>query len=518
MSSGWRGMVVIALIGCATMRCGGRPNGVRAGQSRLTILYPASYDERITGPLWADAARFLVFLALTEETQRGEVQGRLAERWEHSPDRREWTFHLRQEVRWHDGVPVTARDVAFSLDLYRNLALEWDAPGAYTERVVDDSTLIVTYPAPVRDPLHEWKVIWPAHLLAGLDPVHVLEWDFWVHPVGDGPYRYVRHVPKTMLELEANPDYYAGKPRIEHLILKFGGSRPIAELESGNVDAVRLFNQADLPRIARDTRFRAYHSVEPIGLQGIFWNEHSPLFRDPLVRRALTFAIDRKELLGVVNLPPDVRIPDAVFTDREYLRGDLPEPLPYDPDSAARLLDQAGWRDTDGDGVRDRNGRPFRFVALIPGGGPMALGRTPAYVQDRLRRLGVRMELEAMEASVLGTRMRAGDFEAAFFFFHNAIDAGPWEWFGPSSPIGYRNARMIAGLEAVKATTDLVEVERIYRELTPVFRADMPVTFLFPQVTTFVAHRRVRGIEGGFAESWITDLWLDEGQRPRRPR
>jgi len=472
-------------------------------------------DERILGPEHAEEHRFLVFLPLVDVNARGEAEGRLAERWSHSPNFREWTFHLHPNVRWHDGFPVTARDIEFSLALYQQPAMAWDPPNAYQVRVLDDSTLTITYPKRPRDPFHEWKVFWPKHLLERLDPKEIMSWDFWVHPVGNGPYRYVRHVPKTMVELEANPEFYAGKPRIQHVILKFGGSTPIAELLSGNVDAVEDFNQADLPRIAVDSQFRTYYSIEPIGLEAVYWNHRSAFFRDALVRRALTLGINRRELWRVLSLPPDLRIADALFTPRQYQRRELPEPLPYDPDSAARLLDAAGWKDADGDGVRERGGQEFRFVALAALKGPMVVGRAAVYVQDQLRRIGVRMEVQTMEGSTVGRRLRAGQFEAAFFPFFNKIDGGSREWFGEGSPIGYRNPRMISLLQAVTATNDLDEIDRIYLRLMPVFREDVPITFLFPQVSMFVADRRVRGLASPFEADPIMrmeHLWLEGGR------
>ncbi len=509
----------VALIGCTA-----RPGGARHDASSVTILYPG--DEHILGPIFGsdEAVRFLVFLPLVgyywqyqdlpgvATNERGAADGRLAQRWSHSPDLREWTFHLRQNVRWHDGVPVTADDIAFSLDLYRHPAMTWDAPNAYRVRVLDDSTLTITYPRAPRDPFHKWKTFWPKHLLERLDPNQIGSWDFWVHPVGNGPYRYVRHVPQTLLELEANPDFYAGKPRIERVILKFGGGTPITELLSGNVDAVEYFNQADLPRIAADPRFRMYYYIDPFAMTAVFWNHRSPFFRDAMVRQALTLGIDRKNLLAALNLPPDLPIVDALFTGRQYRHHELPAPLPYDPDSASRLLDAAGWRDTDGDEVRERGGQAFRFVALTRGG--LMEEKAAVYVQAQLRRIGVRMDVETLEPQAAGRRLRAGDFEAAFFPFLNRIDTGV-EWFETSSPIGYTSPRVLALLRAARATGDPDEIDRISRDLMPVLRADVPVTFLFPFVRTYVAHRRIRGLQSPDQADPILQmehLWLEDGR------
>ena len=312
-----------------------------------------------------------------------------------------------------------------------------------------------------------------------------------------------------MVELEANPDFYADKPRIEHVILKFGGSTPIAELLSGTVDVVDNFNRADLRRIAGDPRFRSYYYVD-IGLKALFWNHRSPFFNSALVRQALTLGIDRQELRLALDLPPDLPVVDALFTPRQYRRHELPAPLPYDPDSAARLLDAAGWRGADGDGVRERGRQQFRFVALAPGG--TVEERAAVLVQAQLRRIGIRMDVQTVDFSVIWGRLGAGTFEAAVFPFVNVIDFH-WKWFGEGSPIGYANPRVVALLRAAGATADPDEADRIYRDLMPLLRADLPVTFLFPVVHTVVAHRRVRGLQSPFQADPVTrmeHLWLEQ--------
>jgi peptide/nickel transport system substrate-binding protein len=209
----------------------------------------------------------------------------------------------------------------------------------------------------------------------------------------------------------------------------------------------------------------------------------------------------------VLNLPQDLPIVDAVLTSRQYRRGELPEPVPYDPDSAGRLLDAAGWRDADGDGVRERGAQRFRFVALAPGG--LVEGRAPVFVQEQLRRIGIRMDVQMMEDELIGSRLRAGEFDAAFHRIWNTIG----KWLGEGSPIGYRNPRVVALLRAARATGDPDEIDRIYRELMPVLRADLPVTLLFPVVQTVVAHRRVRGLQSPFqADPFMRmeHLWLEE--------
>ncbi|MFQ5691131.1 MAG: ABC transporter substrate-binding protein, partial [Gemmatimonadota bacterium] len=173
-----------------------------------------------------------------------------------------------------------------------------------------------------RDARDTWNVYWPKHLLEGLDPEEFFSWEFWTHPVGDGPYRYVRHVPKTMVELEANPDYFRGKPKIDRLVFKFGGGSGLTELLSGNVEVMDL-KRSEIPKLAADPRFAVYYQLEPSvpWLTAIFWNQRHPPFFSSEIRRALTLAIDRRELLRMLHMPEELPIVDVPFSGRQYAGG-----------------------------------------------------------------------------------------------------------------------------------------------------------------------------------------------------
>ena len=408
---------------------------------------------------------------------------------------------------------MTAHDIEFSLDLLSHPAVNKESPGAYTVTVIDDTAYTLTLHQGATGYWQDYTVYYPRHLLEKLDPNKFYEWDFWQRPVGNGPYRYVRHMPKTMMELKANPDYYLGKPKIERVVLKFG-EPALTELLSGNVDVIPWVREMDLLKIAGDPRFRVYHTVEPEHIRALVWNHRTLLFRDPRVRRALTLAIDRRELHRALNLPPGVPIFDVLFSRPQFRRGELPVPLPYDPNAAARLLQEAGWLDSDGGGVRDQEGKPFHFTALVGGTGE-DLDKAAVFVQAQLRRIGVQMDITALEAGTLAARVKAGDFDAAIWIVNEDLTGtfGQIGFFGQGSLIRYHNPRVAALLERAAAVLDPEEIDRTYRELVPIFQSDLPATFLFPLVRTTVAHRRVRGMSSPYREDpvWYMDeLWLED--------
>ncbi|MEE9514033.1 MAG: ABC transporter substrate-binding protein [Anaerolineales bacterium] len=452
----------------------------------------------------------MVFLPFVKPDKNGELEGRLATSWEHSEDYRTWTIRLRTDVRWHDGVPVTAHDVKFTIDLLRKSDLMQFLVGEMSAAVVDDSTVVITYDYD-RASLDGWTVYYPKHLLEDLEPKDIFEWDFWKNPVGNGPYRYVRHVPKTMLELEANPDYYAGPPSIKRVVIKFGEPN-LPELLSGNVDVLSYVEPLDVLSLADDDRYRAYYTINPRFCRSILWFQKDPLFRDARVRKALTMAIDRRQLLHVLNMPEFIPITDAPYTKRQFRRGEIPEPLPFDPHEAGRLLENAGWRDTNRDGIRELEGREFHFTALVPSLPGFEL--MAVFIQDNLRRIGVRMDIRILDTSVVRNRLEEAqsDLSAAFFLL-GCYPESLQEYFGVSSIIGYHNQEIYPLLDQLVDVVNPDKVDLIYGQIAEILSKHLPVTFLMPRVVTFIAHQRLRGLSSPFRaipSRHMEDLWIEE--------
>ncbi len=232
---------LLRMLALAAAGCGRGADRASRRASTVTIGYSSGADTLVPD---ATNAERLVFLPLMTQNERGELEGRLAERWEHSADHHEWTYYLRPDIRWHDGVPVTAHDVAFSLELFTHPDVGIAAPGWFESITVhDDHTIAVRCRVAARrynvDVVH-----YPKHRLQHLDRAKLTQWDFWTNPIGNGPYRFVRYIPETMMEFEANSDYHRGTPRIERVVLKFAKEAALTDLMSGAVDAIPEANPA----------------------------------------------------------------------------------------------------------------------------------------------------------------------------------------------------------------------------------------------------------------------------------
>lgn len=482
----------------------------RDRRSTLTIAYPLSqWDDVFTD----SDSQFLVFLPLVTRSASGGLEGRLAESWEHSSDYRSWTVRLRQGIRWHDGVPVTAHDIKFTLDLATHPAVWSAAPGSFAVTVHDDQTYQIVYGSDTTvrmgSPLDDYAIFYPRHRLAGLDPATMGRWAFWAAPVGNGPYRYVRRQEHTMMEFEANPDHYRGKPRIERVVLKFLDRAGVPELLSGSVDAIASAERST--ELLQDTRFDAHHLIELDHDRVLAWNLERTGLDNTAVRRALTLAIDRRELHRLLGLPAQTPIFDSPVTMRQWRRGELADPLPYDADEATRLLDEAGWRVTDRHGVRAREGAPLQFTILAP----VERAKEATYIQAQLRRIAVDAEVQTMEWLAVRERVWAGNFDAALIVANARLDSriGMLPFFGEESIIGYANPEVQVLLRKLAGTIDPDEVDQIYRQLALHLTTDLPVTYLYPNVETSVASRRVRGLSTPFRADllrYTDELWLEE--------
>ena len=208
-------------------------------------------------------------------------------------------------------------------------------------------------------------------------------------------------------------------------------------------------------------------------------------FQDTRVRQALTMAIDRAGLHRAINYPADLAIFDVPILPRHEEAGVVPPPLPYDPIEADRLLTEAGWVDTDNDGVRERDGREFRFSLLLDEND----SAQAVYLEAAFRSVGIAMEIRAFDRSMFRAALRAGDFEAGLWDYNYV------ESFDEFRREGYRNEEIQALRDLAWFTIDRERADAALAEIWKIFGEEVPITYLHPKVSFFAAHRRVLGLE-----------------------
>lgn len=477
-----------------------------------TLALASCCGERVMSPAMDVGQKFLVFSPLVATDELGDPEPRLARSWKIDDDHRRFTFHLDPRFRWHDGTPVTSADVQFTLELMQHPDVRMLPAGRIRAvEAPDDTTVVITHTRPVDlIQLWSWYVIFPRHRLQALEPAGFYEWDFWTRPVGSGPYRYVRHDPQVMMLLEADPGYPLAELAIPRIRLKFSESAAVTDLLAGEVDVVRGVDHEQALRLAADARFRTYHAFHGYIARALLYDHGSPLFADARVRRALTLAVDRRAMVETLSLPDETPLFDGIYTYRQIRRGDLPRPLPHDPDSARALLRVAGWSDTDGDGVLDAGGSPFRFDALVAGDD---LRGAAVLLQSELARVGVDMGVRIVERNVARDRWAARDAVAILDRVGNA-PGGLERRYGSRNRIGYERPE-VAALVARAAAEPVPQVrDSLYRQVSAHLRADVPLLWLWPNVERTVAHRRVVGLRDGKTSpiQSIHDLRIEGGR------
>jgi peptide/nickel transport system substrate-binding protein len=363
-------------------------------------------------------------------------------------------------------------------------------------RAPDDGTVIARYEQPDADLLDAWTFpLIPEHLSAGDDDL--LQGEFASSPVGCGPFRFVRYVRGSEIVLEAVPDHWAGRPGIDQLIFKIvrDDRTALQALLTGELDIVVL--PPELYREALDSDVAATLTSTVYSRLSVWWlayNVRSPKLSDARVRRALVHLLDRetfiREMLDGLGVPGVTTWhPDSPWADPDL------EPLSYDPDLAAKLLEEAGWRDRDGDGLRDRDGRPFRLEFLYNRGSQAILDQFAAWYQQSLGDAGIDVRLEAMEVQTMRQRRNEGDFDVvmgSFSFdptgdqsvlYHSQSIENGFNFFG------WQDAETDALLEEARSTFDESARRALYARLQHRLRDQVPLVALFhPQVP--LLHRR----------------------------
>ena len=501
--------VVLALTGCRQQQEVLPP---RVGDEKV----PVAGDTIIMGTI-GDASNLLPMLStdaasteVSSQIYNGLIrydkdlhfEGDLAESWQVSDDGLEIVFHLRHDVRWHDGALFTSADVLFTYQLI----IDPKTPTAYSERykrvtealAPDPYTFIVRYDKPLASALISWGIaIHPKHLLEGQD---VTTSPLSRAPIGTGPFRFVEWLPGEKIVLERNEDYFEGAPYIKRIVYRIipDPTTMFLELQSGGLDQMGLTplqyaRQTDAPGFKR--RFNKYR-YPAFAYTYLGYNLNKPMFQDKRVRQALSYAINKQELIDGVLLglgqPANGPYKPGSWPNNVHVK-----PYPYDPQKAAMLLDEAGWRDHDGDGIRDRDGKPMAFTIITNQGNDQRI-KSGEIIQRRFQEIGVEVKLRVIEwASLLKEFIQPGNFDATIMGWTVPIDPDGYNvWHssktGPNGLnfIGFKNDRVDTLLEQGQSTYDQQERKRVYDEFQQILAEEQPYTFLFvPDALPVVAHR-----------------------------
>ncbi|MCQ9206215.1 MAG: peptide-binding protein, partial [Omnitrophica bacterium] len=410
----------------------------------------------------------LIFNGLVKYAPDLTLTGDLAKSWDISRDGLIITFHLRKGVKWHDGVEFTAEDVMFG---YKTI-IDEKTPSAYKEdymqvkkaEVLDKYTFRVTYDKPFAPALSSWGslVILPKHLLEGKD---ITKTKFARNPVGLGPFKFVKWVTGEKIILESNHNYFEGRPYIDRYVYRIipDSATMFMELQVEGVDWMGLTpfqykRQTSTNYFNKNFRKFRYPSFSYTYLG---FNLKHPWFKDKRVRQAISYAIDKQEIIKGVLLGLG-QAATGPYVPNTWPYNPKVKKYEYNPQKAKSLLKDAGWLDTDGDGFLDKNGKRFEFTVLTNMGNKLRLNAA-TIIQWRLAKLGIKVNIRVLEWSTfINEFIDKKRFEAVILGWGIGLDPDQYDiWH--SSKIGekelnfisYQNKEVDELLEKGRRTFDL---------------------------------------------------------------
>jgi peptide/nickel transport system substrate-binding protein len=477
--------------------------------------------------------QFVLFAPLLRYDERFEPQPWAARAWEVNADTTVLTFHLRDDLYWHDGTRTTAADWKFSYDLARDPNTAFPNSAFWTHygeaEAVDSFTFRVRM-TPHAEFLDAWRsfAAVPRHLLQDVRPADLKNDPFsTTRPVGNGPFRFAARTIGQSWTFEANPDFPAdlgGRPYLDRIVLRVvpEPTTLLTELLTGNIDYYIQPTPEQSRRIEQANHLRLI-SYDDRAFVIIGWNQRRPPFDDVRVRRALTMAIDRQAIIdGVVYGYGDVAnstVPPFFWQyDAETGRG-----LEHDPEGARRLLAEAGWTPGPDGVLRNAQGQPFRFE-MKTNQGNQTRADILQVVQSDLARIGVQMQPRILEwGTLLGqiNNPQTRDFDALLIgwvtefriddsdLFHcDKIDE-PYQWVGHCDP------ELDRLLEALPTTVDRDAARPLWQQYQRRVARDQPYTFLYFQERLEGVNNRLRNVNPDARGDWVgaRDWYLLPTQR-----
>ena len=342
----------------------------------------------------------------------------LADRWTWGADSLSIAFHINPRAKWHDGQPVRASDVRFTFQSTTDSTLGSGVRPLVTNidsvTTPDSATAVFWFHA--RSPQQFYDAtfqmpIMPEHVWRGIAPSAWRGSEPSKHPIGSGQYRFVRWVPKAVVELAADTGNYRGSPKLSRVIWSIAPdfNTAVTRFLSGEADFFEALRPENLAEVAKhpELRTKRYRGMAYTYAQFNLRDPANgarphPIFGNRELRRALTMATDRTTLVRSVY--DSLALPALGPTVRAYPTTDpnLAQ-IPFDLPRARQILDSLGWRDADGNGIRERNGRPLQFSLAVPGTSKARV-RLAVLLQEQLRQAGAKVDVEQLDFPVMMER------------------------------------------------------------------------------------------------------------------
>ncbi len=444
------------------------------------------------------------------------LKPQLAERVEESPDRLTQTFHLRRGVKFHDGSTFSSADVAAVMtrvlseqDPTTKLRSAFQDVAGF--EAPDEHTFVLRWKKPYYLGLRQFAAGVPmfsaASLKGPLDGLAINR-----SPIGTGPFRFEAWETGKQFSLKRHDAYWGPKPALDRIVYRIVKDHTVATqlFERGEFDLMTqiqptVWRGMEKPQPEHDWAKRHYHRVrfEENNYSFIGWNEERPYFKDRRVRVALGMLFPYTQVGRAVDHGLEARVTCPYYANSHFCDPDV-KPLQYDPKAAAALLDEAGWKDSNGDGVRDRDGVPLKFSLLVSAHS-VRLSMIAPILQSELQKVGIDLSIERIEWSAFLTRLLAHDFDAAslawsqldveqdlFETFHSSQSKG-------SNYVSYGNPEVDQLLVAARGELDPAKRVALSRRIHRLVYEDQVYLFISSRPMLDAVKRHVRGLKPSLA-------------------
>jgi peptide/nickel transport system substrate-binding protein len=512
-------LIFLSLIIVLIVACGKKPAADIA--QHLSDKKPAYGDILVQGDI-GDASNLIPLLAsdsashniagmvyngLIKYDKDMNIVGDLAESWEISQNGLVITFHLRKGVKWHDGYPFTSADVLYTYQV----TIDPKTPTAYagdflkvkTVEALNDYTFRVTYAKPFAPALISWSsAILPRHLLSGKD---ITKSTLARHPIGTGPYMFKEWVAGQKISLVSNPDYFEGQPYIDGRITRIipDSATMFLELRAQNIAMMGL-TPLQYTRQTENNLFKNnFNKYRYLSFAYTYlgYNLKNPLFTDKRVRQAISYAINKNEIISgvLLNLGKPANGP---YKPGTWAYNDKIKIYDYNPKKARELLHEAGWTKLNSEGVLEKDGKPFIFE-IVTNQGNETRQKCAEIIQRQLKEIGIIVKIRVLEWSAFVTDfINKRRFDSVILGWTIPLDPDAYDvWHSSKTApeelnfISYKNPEADEMLEKGRSTFDQKERKKYYDRFQEILAEDQPYTFLYVPEALVIIHKRFWGIQ-----------------------
>jgi peptide/nickel transport system substrate-binding protein len=460
-----------------------------------------------TNPVDQDLST-LVFDGLTALDETGRLAPGLATEWDVSDDGMQYEFRLREDVLWHDGAPFTAADVAFTVQAMQDPGYQGDPSlGELWRNVVveqlDSQTVRFTLDEPFPSFLQYTIIgVLPAHLLSDVAAADLLYHDFSTrHPVGTGKFM-VDEVNADQVVLAANPDYWGSTPYVDGVEFWFYSEWEglLEDYQRGEIQGVHPPGLEELSGLVGVPGLRFY-SAQSAGYALVYLNlaqESLPYFQQKEVRQALLYALDRQSLVDQV-LQGQGLVADSPILPITWAYDPGVRQYGYDPERAIGLLDAAGWQDSDGDLVRDKDGVELAFTLLVSDDPVMAT--MAEELARQWRAVGVDATIRAVTSDAAIHFVRNRNFDAALVEIELTADPDPYPlWHSTQAESGqnfsgFASEEADVVMEDARRTTDPAERFELYSAFQQIFSEEVPSLLIYYPIYVYAVNDQVHDVQ-----------------------